>query len=129
MGDMEQAAERLERDLDAAQAARPDTPDTPDEAAIVQHMRESGTLPQWETDPPAPTPAPPLMTRLHLLCGVSLWADRSIAGWVLRGIVLPSLVERRPDWSAFLRETPREILGHLESAVAELRQLVGGAEV
>lgn len=119
------ASPRMEAAADAHEAAA--RPDTPDEAAIVEHMRESGTLPSWvmETEPPPMSP-PPLKARRTLPCGVVLWAERSSGGYFYHGITLPGISHKAGfDFDSALRDLPAEILAVLSAAIADLRRIVG----
>jgi len=101
--------------------------DTADEAAIVQHMRESGTLPQWEQEVnPPPLEPPPRKARLRLPCGAVIWAERSPGGYFYHGVNLLKIdYPRGFDFGDALRRLPAQTLAALEAAVADLRQIVG----
>ena len=102
--------------------------DTADEAAIVQHMRESGTLPQWVQEKVLTDP-PPRKARLKLPCGASIWAERSPGGYFYHGIHLHGTASARKleprDFEHLLRALPGAVLAEMEAAVADLRQIVG----
>jgi hypothetical protein len=101
--------------------------DTADEAAIVQHMRESGTLPQWvQEEVPPPADPPPLKARLSLPCGAVIWAERSPGGYFYHGVHLLKIdYPRGFDFGDALRRLPAQTLAALEATVADLRQIVG----
>ena len=109
--------------------------DTADEAAIVQHMRDQGTLPQWEQEVnPPPLEPPPRKARLRLPCGAVIWAERSPGGYFyhgihLRGFCHHGMMSARKlepgDFDGLLRALPGAVLAEMEAAVADLRQIVG----
>lgn len=93
--------------------------DTPDEAAIVQHMRESGMLPRW-----APESCPNGdCWRLVLAGGMAITLTRNVTTYARVVVPNPDYCHSRTDMDEIARRLPGFLLPIFREAVADLERL------
>ena len=110
---------------------RDDQADTPAEAAIVQHMRESGTLPAWEMSYRPPDAAKTVSTiTLTLAGGLRISTDDEYHYRCIFASFPRETTQFPMDAPLALiaAELPARLLPVLRAAVADLERRVAGAE-